>query len=172
MDKNSAYQTYLNCIIDIEQMILKEQNRQNEIAEKERQAYSKGDSEYEQLSDQLENARRTVRAQYRSVWESCTREAGLKRPQDQRPEETALPWREAVRLQEKSASVIRTWFEQRTAQAIAERERRLREEKERQAAAAAARAEEERKKAEEEERKQREFGESLIEKLKNRHRKK
>ena len=170
MDKNEAYQTYVSCILEIEQQIAKEQECQNEIAQNERNSFSEDDSAYEQLSDQLEDAERTIRAQYRSVWESCTTEAKLRRPQEQRPEETMLTWEEAVQRQEQCALRIRNWFSVKKTQAIMERKRKLKAEEDRQNALAAAKAEEEKKKVEEERRRQQQLSERLIEEMKKRHR--
>ena len=116
------------------------------------------------------NARKTVQEQYRSVWESCTQNAGLKRPSDQRPVATNLSWQEAVRIQEQAASRIRDWFTLKTRQAFIERQKRIQEDEARKAAIAAAQAEEAKRRAEETARIERERGEALIEAMKRKHR--
>ena len=111
-----------------------------------------------------------MKEQYQSVWESCTRDAGIRRPQDQRPAATDLPWKETVRIQEQAASAIRNWFSLRTQQAFIERQKKIREEAVKKAAIAAAQAENEKRKAEEAARAEKERAEALIESMKRKYR--
>lgn len=170
MDACTSYKLYYDCLIEIIEQLGNEAASQGDVAQNERNMVSEIENRYMQLSEELRNARKTVQEQYRSVWESCTQNAGLKRPSDQRPAATNLAWQEAVRIQEQAASRIRDWFAFKTRQAFIERQKRIQEEEARKAAIAAAQAEEAKRRAEEAARIEKERGEALIEAMKRKHR--
>ncbi len=171
MEVCSSYQAYLNCLIEIVEQLGAEAASQSTIAQNERDAVSAFENKYMQDSEELLRAKKTIRDQYISAWESCTQQAGLKRPRDLRPVPTNLSWNEAVRIQEKAAAKIRNWFALRTQRAFIDRQRKVREEAAKKAALAAAQAEAARKRAEEAARAERERGEALIEAMKQKYRK-
>ena len=98
MEFCSAYEKYSNCLVEIIDQLRSESLSQEKVAQSERNAVSTIENQYMAISDELQQAQRTVREQYQSVWESCTRNTGIRRPQDQRPAATDLPWKEAVRI--------------------------------------------------------------------------
>lgn len=170
MEFCSAYEKYSNCLVEIIDQLRSESLSQEKVAQSERNAVSTIENQYMAISDELQQAQRTVREQYQSVWESCTRNAGIRRPQDQRPTATDLPWKEAVRIQEQAASSIRNWFTTQTQQAFIERQKKVREEAAKKADMAAAQAENEKRKAEEAARAEKERAEALVESLKRKYR--
>ena len=172
MAANQLYDDYLSSLLSIVEQVEKEAALQGSIAQEERNSISEIEKNYMQLTETLRNAHNTVQKQYKSVWESCSQREGLKRPSDQHPASTELSWNEAVSLQEKAADKIRKWFDEKTRQAVLEKQKQLREIAAQKAAEAAAIAEAERKKAEEAARLDREKGEALIEELKRKHKKK
>lgn len=171
MEKHLSYESYLNSLLDISEQIQNEETSKSTIDQKERNAVSNIENDYLLLSEELQNAKNAVSAQYKSVWESCTKNAGLKIPQEQRPAATSLSWKEAVRVQEQAASKIQDWFTMKSQRAILERQKKLREEEAQKAAIAAAQAEAIKRRAEEAARAERERGEAIIEAMKQKHRK-
>lgn len=165
-----AYEKYSNCLVEIIDQLRSESLSQEKVAQSERNAVSTIENQYMAISDELQQAQKAVQEQYQSVWESCTRDAGIRRPRDQRPAATDLPWKEAVRIQEQAASAIRNWFSVRTQQAFIERQKKVREEAAKKAAMAMAQAENERRKAEEAARAEKERAEALVESLKRKYR--
>ena len=163
MEFCSAYEKYSNCLVEIIDQLRSESLSQEKVAQSERNAVSTIENQYMAISDELQQAHRAVREQYQSVWESCTRNAGIRRPQDQRPAATDLPWKQA-------ASSIRNWFSMQTQQAFIERQKKVREEAAKKAAMAAAQAENEKRKAEEAARAEKERAEALVESLKRKYR--
>ena len=170
MNRSQEYDVYLENLMEISDCLMKISATQNGIDQDERNAVSSIENEYMSLSEELRTAKKTVRDQYRSVLESCTSHAGLRKPNDQRPMRTELNWQDAVRLQEQAASRIRDWITVKSKQAYEARQEKLRQDKQREAALAAAQAEAARKKAAEEERIKKERAEALVEALKNKHR--
>ena len=170
MDAGAIYETYLQSLLSITEQIGKEEVSQDAIAQQERSSVAEIENRYMQISEELDAARQTVQKQYRSVWESCTQNAGLRRPQEQRPAATNLTWKEAVHIQEQAAFKIRDWFTLRTQEAFLERQRKVQAEEARRAAEEKAQAEAARRKKEEEARAEKERGEALIEAMKRKHR--
>lgn len=165
-----TYEKYSNCLVKIIDQLDSESLSQEKVAQSERNAVSTIENQYMTIFDELQQAQKAVQEQYQSVWESCTRDAGIRRPQDQRPAATDLPWKETVRIQEQAASAIRNWFSLRTQQAFIERQKKIREEAVKKAAIAAAQAENEKRKAEEAARAEKERAEALIESMKRKYR--
>lgn len=123
MEKHLSYESYLNSLIEISEQIKNEEISKSTIAQSERNAVSIIENDYLLLSEELQNAKRAVSAQYKSVWESCTKNAGLRIPQEQRPVATNLSWREAVKEQERAASKIQDWFTMKSQRAILVRQK-------------------------------------------------
>ena len=155
-----TYEKYSNCLVKIIDQLDSESLSQEKVAQSERNAVSTIENQYMTIFDELQQAQKAVQEQYQSVWESCTRDAGIRRPQDQRPAATDLPWKETVR----------NWFSLRTQQAFIERQKKIREEAVKKAAIAAAQAENEKRKAEEAARAEKERAEALIESMKRKYR--
>ena len=170
MEYSSAYQSYLNNLLELTDHLHGEEDSQGEIARDERKTVADIESRYMRISDELQQAKKAVREQYQSVWESCVQSAGLKKPRDQRPAVTPLGWKEAVQLQEQAAKRIKDWFTVKAQQAVIERQKKLREDEARRAAIIAAAAEKERQLAEEKAREERERGNALVEALKRKYR--
>lgn len=170
MEVCSTYEMYSNSLVEIIDQLRHEALSQDQIAQSERNAVSTMERQYMSDSQELQQALQTIQEQYRSVWKSCTRNTGLKRPREQRPTPTNLSWKEAIRIQEQAACKIRNWFTWQTQQAFIERQKRIHEEAAQQAAIAAAQAEAEKKKAEEAARLEAQRAEALIEALKQKHR--
>lgn len=138
------------------------------ITEEERNAVSEVDRQYLTSVGELQEAENAVRAQYRSVCDSCSKE-GLIKPLDQRPSPTEFSWREAVRQQEKTALQIREWFSAKVQSAVAEKQRKLQEESEIRAARAAEQEEALRRQADEKKRAEERRAKDLIEAMKRKH---
>ncbi len=170
MNRTQAYETYFENLMEITDRLMQIDAAQSSIDQDERSAVSAIENEYESLSDELQKAKNTVREQYRSVLDSCASNAGLRKPNDQRPLRTELNWKDAVRLQEQAASRIRDWITVKSKQAYEARQEKLRQDKQREAALAAAQAEAARKKAEEAARLEEERAKAFVEALKNKHR--
>lgn len=149
LSMEELYKQYQKCIANLISLTSYEDDSQNNIAQEERNTVAQIENEYLQVSTDLQRAKQAIRKQYRSIWESCSTKAGLRRPEDQRPAFTDKSWRECVRKQEQTAKVIQDWFAVKTQQAVAERQRQLQIEKERRAAIASSQAEAERKRKEE-----------------------
>lgn len=143
------YKQYQKCFADLVSLTLSEDDSQNDIAQEERNIVAQIENEYLQVSTDLQRAKQAIRKQYRSIWESCSSNAGLRRPEDQRPAFTDKSWRECVREQEQAAKVIQDWFTIKTQQAVAEKQKQLQQEKARRVASALSAAEAERKRKEE-----------------------
>lgn len=170
MNRTQAYETYFENLMEITDKLMQIDAAQNSIDQDERSAVSTIENEYMSLSDELQKAKKTVREQYRSVLDSCASNAGLRKPNDQRPLRTELNWQDAVRLQEQAASRIRDWITVKSQQAYEARQEKVRQDKQREAALAAARAEAARKKAAETARLEEERAAALVEELKKKHR--
>ena len=149
MSMDELYKQYQKYFADVISLTFSEDDSQNDIAQEERKAVAQIENEYLQLSTDLQRAKQAIRKQYRSIWESCSTNAGLRRPEDQRPIFTTKCWVECVKEQERAAKVIQDWFAVKTQQAVAEKQRQLQIEKERRAAIASSQAEAERKRKEE-----------------------
>lgn len=160
------FKQYQKCFADLVSLTSSEDNSQNDIDQEERNIVAQIENEYLQVSMDLQRAKQAIRKQYRSIWESCSANAGLKRPEDQRPACTDKSWRECVREQEQVAKVIQDWFAVKTQQAVAERQRQLQLEAERRAASALSAAEAERKRKEEAAALEEARGASLLEEMK------
>lgn len=145
----ALFKQYQKCFADLIFLTSSEDNFQNDIAQEERNAVAQIENEYLQVSMDLQRTKQAIRKQYRSIWESCTTNAGLRRPEDQRPALTEKSWRECVREQEQAAKVIQDWFAVKTQQAVEEKQKQLQQEKARRAAIALSAAEAERKRKEE-----------------------
>jgi hypothetical protein len=161
---------YLSYLSSIVQQVAAEESSQLAIAQKERNVVSAIENEHTQTIKELCNAEKVVREQYHSVWDSCTKYAGLRKPEDQRPEPENIDWKSAVRLQEHAALLIREWFDRRAQQAVAERQRKIYEEKERNDAKITAEAEAARKKSEEFIHTEQERGYALLERMRQKYR--
>lgn len=171
MDKDELFKQYQRYISDLVSLSSSEDNLQNNIAQEERNIVAELEKEYSQITAELQNIKRIVTSQYRSVWESCTANAGLKRPEAQRPSYTDLTWRECVKIQEKAAKETQEWFAVKTQQIIAERKRQLQEDAARKAASAISANEAARKKEEETAALEEIQGASFLEELKRKFRK-
>ena len=77
MEFCSAYEKYSNCLVEIIDQLRSESLSQEKVAQSERNAVSTIENQYMVISDELQQAQRAVREQYQSVWESCTRNAGI-----------------------------------------------------------------------------------------------
>ena len=172
MDVSLPYESYLNCLNEVIELLGNEATLQDENAKNERNAVSTVESKYMRYSEELQQAKAAVQAQYGSVWESCTQHAGLKRPREQRPAPINMSWREAVQIQEQAASKIRAWFTLKSEQARIDRQNKEREETAKKASLAAAQAEAARKMEEEARRAEEEQAEALIKAMKRKYRKK
>lgn len=171
MDKDELFKQYQGLLSELIILTQSEDSSQNSIAKDERNAVAEVENEYQNTYAELQRARQAVISQYRSVWESCTSNAGLRRPSDQRPAYTENSWKECVRFQEQVAKEIQEWFTIKSQEAIAERQKKLRLEAERKAASALSAAEAERKRKEEEAALEEARGASLLEEMKRRFRK-
>lgn len=171
MEKNELYNQYQKYISELVSFVSTEGNTQNVIAQKERNLVSEIENEYMQTISELQRAKQAISNQYRSIWESCTTNAGLRRPEAQRPSYTDANWRECVKIQEQAAKEIQEWFTRKTQQAFIEKQRKLQQEAERKAASALSAAEAERKRKEEEAAKEAARGASLLEEMKRKYRK-
>lgn len=170
MESHISYESYLTCLNKIVEQLGNEATSQGAIAQDERNKISEIENRFMQLSEELQQAKKIVQAQYANVWESCTQNAGLKRPRDQRPSPTNLSWVEAIHIQEQAAIRVRDWFTLKSQQALLERRKKVREAEAKRAALAAAQAEEARKRAEEAARAEAQRGEALIEAMKQKYR--
>lgn len=170
MNQAQAYGRYLEKLLEITSCLNKINVSQSDIDRDERNAVSNIENTFMTLSTELKEARKTVRNQYSNVWDSCVRNAGLRKPSDQRPAPTELNWKEAIRIQEEAASKIRDWFTVKNHQAYEARQKKVQEEQARKEAIAAAEAEAARKRAAEVSQFEKERAEALVEALKRKHR--
>lgn len=171
MDKSELFKQYQGYLSELMVLTTSEDSSQNSIAQEERNTVAEVENEYLSISSELQRARQMIINQYRSVWESCTSNAGLRRPADQRPTYTETNWKECIRIQEQAAREIQEWFAIKRQLAIAERQKKLQQEAERKAAMALSAAEAERKRKEEEAALEEARGASLLEEMKRRFRK-
>ena len=171
MDKGELFKQYQGYLSELIVLTSSEDSSQNNIAQEERNNVAEIENEYLNISSELQKARQMITSQYRSVWESCTSNAGLRRPADQRPAYTEKNWKECIRIQEQAAREIQEWFAIKSQQAMAERQKKLQEEAERRAAMALSAAEAERKRKEEAAALEEARGASLLEEMKRRFRK-
>lgn len=171
MEKNELYNQYQKYISELVSFATIEGNTQNAIAQKERNLVAEIENEYMQTISELQRAKQTISNQYRSIWESCTTNTGLRRPKDQRSSYTDTNWRECVRIQEQAAKEIQECFTRKTQQAFVEKQRKLQQEAARKAASVLSAAEAERKRKEEEAAKEAVRGASLLEEMKRKYRK-
>lgn len=171
MDKGELFKQYQGYLSELIVLTSSEDSSQNNIAQEERNDVAEVEKEYLNISSELQRARQMITSQYRNVWESCTSNAGLRRPADQRPAYTETNWKECIRIQEQLAREIQEWFSIKSQQAIAERQKKLQEEAERKAAMALSAAEAERKRKEEAAALEEARGASLLEEMKRRFRK-
>lgn len=171
MEKGELFSQYQGYLSELIVLTSSEDSLQNSIAQEERNTVAEVENEYLNISSELQRARQMITSQYRSVWESCTSNVGLRRPADQRPAFTEINWKECVRIQEQAAREIQEWFAIKSQQAIAERQKKLQQEAERKAAMALSAAEAERKRKEEAAALEEARGASLLEEMKRRFRK-
>lgn len=171
MEKGELFRQYQGYLSELILLTSSEDSSQNSIAQEERNIVAEVENEYLNISSELQRARQMITSQYRSVWESCTSNEGLRRPADQRPAYTEINWKECVRIQEQAAREIQEWFTIKSQQAIAERQKKLQQEAERKAAMALSAAEAERKRKEEAAAMEEVRGAMLLEEMKRRFRK-
>lgn len=170
MEKEEIFKQYQKHISNLISLTSSEDSSQNDILQEERNKVAEIENEFLQISTELQRAKQTVNSQYRSVWESCTKNAGLRRPEAQRPAYTDSNWIECIRIQERAAKEIQEWFAVKTQQAVAERQRQLQIEAERRAAIASSTAEAERKRKEEAAALEEARGASFLEEMKRKFR--
>ena len=168
MDKDDLFKEYQEYMAELLSLALSEDISQNNIAQEERNNVAELESNYLNISSELKSARQTITNQYRSIWESCTTNVGLKRPVDQRPEYTETKWKDCIRIQEQVAKEIQKWFEVKTQQAIAERQKKIQQEAKRRAEIALSEAEAKRRRKEEAAALEEARGASLLEEMKRR----
>ena len=171
MEKGELFKQYQGYLSELIVLTSSEDSSQNNIAQEERNTVAEVENEYLNISSELQRVRQMITSQYRSVWESCTSNEGLRRPADQRPAYTEINWKECVRIQEQAAKEIQEWFAIKSQQAIAERQKKLQLEAERKAAMALSAEEAERKRKEEAAALEEARGASLLEEMKRKFRK-
>lgn len=171
MEKKELYDQYQNYISELVSFVSKEGNVQNTIAQGERNQVAKIENEYMKRMSVLQQIEQTISDQYRSIWESCSKNAGLRRPEAQRSSYTDVDVNECVRIQQRAAREIQDWFIREKKQALAEKKRKLQQEAERKAASALLAAEEKRKQKAEAEALEAARGASLLEEMKQKYRK-
>lgn len=170
MEYKDAYEQYRNALVEIVDKLRSAASSQGTLAQNERDVFSSIENEFKSMMDELENAEKIVRDQYRSVWEDCTKEDGIRAPMEQRPLSTDLDWKSAVQKQQQTAGEIRNWFAEKAEKATLERKRRLEEEERRRKAQENAVEEEARRRAQEAERKAEKDALELIERMKRQYR--
>lgn len=171
MEKGELFRQYQGYLSELIVLTSSEDISQNSIAQEERNTVADVEKEYLSISSELQRARQMITSQYKSVWESCTSNEGLRRPADQRPAYTEINWKECVRIQEQAAREIQEWFAIKSQQAIAERQKKIQLEAERKAAMALSAAEAERKRKEEAAAMEEARGALLLEEMKRKFRK-
>ena len=82
MSMEELYKQYQKCFANLVSLTLSEDDSQNDIAQEERNIVAQIENEYLQVSTDLQRAKQAIRKQYRSIWESCSSNAGLRRPED------------------------------------------------------------------------------------------
>lgn len=171
MTKNELYNKYQQYLSELVSSVTNEGNSQNKIAQEERNFVAEIENEYMRTISELQQVKHTVSTQYTNVWESCTTNAGLRKPEAQRSAYTDAGWRECVSLQEQAAKEIQEWFALKTQQAIAEKQRKLQQEAERKAFNALLEAEAEKKRKEADTASKVAQGATLLEEMKRKFRK-
>lgn len=171
MERSELFRQYQKYISDLISLTNSESASQSSIAMEERNLVSEIENEYMQVIATLQIAKQTITNQYRSVWESCRTNAGLRRPEAQHPVYTESNWKDCIRIQEQAAKGIQEWFELKKQQAIAEKQRKLQLEASRRAASALSVAEAERRRKEEAAALEEKRGASLLEEMKRKYRK-
>lgn len=166
------FDQYRKYLTELVSLTVAEDDSQNDIAKEERDAIAQIEKEYSQVSFDIQKAMAAVTEQYRNVWDSCTVNAGLKRPEAQRPASTDKSWQECVNEQEKAAAGIRGWLDIKKQESIAKKQRQLQEEAERRTASIINEAEAERKKKEEAKALEEAKGASFLESMKQKFRRK
>lgn len=169
MELYLEYEKYTKYLLAITEQIQIESESKESIAKAERNTVSSVENQYNSVLKELNQALKMVRAQYQSVWESCTSNLGIKRPPDQRPLHTNLSWKEAVKIQEQEAAVIRSWFTKKSEEALLEHKKRVLEEKRKKIASETAQFEAEKKQREEEMQLEKRRAEELVERLKQKY---
>lgn len=149
MNVEELFKQYQKCLADLASLTYSEDDSQKDISQEERNIVAQIENEYLQVSIDLQKAKQTIRKQYRNIWESCSTNAGLKRPEDQRPAFTDKSWKECVREQEQAAKAIQDYFTVKTQQAVAKKQKQLQQEQAKRAANILSAAEAERKRREE-----------------------
>lgn len=169
---NELYKQYQTCISRLFTLVSSENTSQDSISQEERKKVAKVEEEYSQAISELQKVKQAIDDQYRSVWESCTSIAGLRRPEAQRPMHTDATWKECVRIQEQLAKEIQALLEEKKQQALTEKQQHLQREEAKKAAAALSALEAEKKRRDEATALEEAKGISLLEKIKNKYRKK
>ena len=171
MGKRELYLQYQKAVAMVAEVISKESADTSAILQHERQEISATEKHYSAENEQLENARRTMTEQYKSVLESCSSIAGIRRPSAQRPEGILIDWKAAVRKQEEAAKQVQEYLNSIIQKAQAERLRKLQEEQQRVEAERIAAAERLRMAEEERARQEIENGKTLLDMLRKKHKK-
>lgn len=170
MEKVTLFNQYEKLIADLILLTSSDDKMQDGIAKQERNLVAEIENEYLATTSELQKAKRAIDSQYNSVWESCSKNAGLRKPSAQRPAYTEINWKECIAIQEKAAKEIQEWFAIKTQQALAERQKKIQEEAARKAASALSAAEAERKRKQEAEAQEIARGASLLEEMKRKFR--
>lgn len=164
------FENYQKYILTLISLTSSEDSSQSNISSEERNKVAEIENEYSKITSELHRIKQTISSQYRSVWESCTSNAGLRIPRDQHSVSTNLSLQECIRIQEQAAKEIQEWFAIKTQQAVAERQRKLEQEAARKQASALSAAEAERKRKEEAAALEEMKGASLLEEMKRKFR--
>lgn len=172
MKKDEIFKQYQKYISDLVRLIHSENNLWNNIAQEERNSVAEIENAYSQISLELQRAKQTVSNQYRSVRESCSLNAGLRKPEEQHSSYIDKDWKECIRIQEQAAKEIQNWIERKTQQAVDEKRKKLQQEEKRKASCALAAAEAERKRKEEAALLEAAQGVELLEQMKRKYREK
>ena len=164
------FENYQKYILTLISLASSEDSSQSNISCEERNKVADIENEYSKITLELQKIKQTISSQYRSVWESCTSNAGLQIPRDQRTASTNLSLQECIRIQEQAAKEIQEWFAIKSQQAVAERQRKLQQEAAKKRAFALSAAEAERKRKEEAAALEEKKGASLLEEMKRKFR--
>lgn len=164
------FENYQKYILTLISLASSEASSQSNISCEERNEVADIENEYSKITSELQRIKQTISSQYRSVWESCTSNAGLRIPRDQHPVSTNLSLQKCIKIQEQAVKEIQEWFAIKTQQAVAERQRQLQQEAAKKQALALSAAEAERKRKEEAAALEEKKGASLIEEMKRKFR--
>ena len=167
---NRLFENYQKYILTLIALTSSEDSSQSDISREERNKVAEIENEYLKTTSELQRIKQTINSQYRSVWESCSSNAGLRRPEGQHLALTNLSLQECIRIQEQAAKEIQKWFAIKTQQAVAERQRKLQREAAREQASVLSAAEAERKRREEAAALEEMKGASLLEEMKRKFR--